>query len=141
MRVEHGSGWMSLAALAALALATGLPAVAETPDRPTVAMDGQWHFAAAVLLLGPAASAQETPGTPPAAGAPEKAPARVVAPRVEELVRRMSDLLTASKAFALEAEEVYDEVPEGLPRIQLTSRRHVALRRPDRLAAPRRAMP
>ena len=32
----------------------------------------------------------------------------------------MSDLLVASKAFALEAEEVYDEVPEGLPRIQLT---------------------
>ena len=46
----------------------------------------------------------------------------------------MSDLLAASNAFALEAEEVYDEVPEHLPRIQLTSRRHVALRRPDRLA-------
>ena len=91
-------------------------------------------LAAAVLLLGPAASAQEAPGTPPTAGAPEAAPARVVAPRVDELVRKMSDLLTASKAFALEAEEVYDEVPEHLPRIQLTSRRHVALRRPDRLA-------
>ena len=47
MKVEHGSGWMRLAAVAALALATGLPAIAETPDRPTVAMDGQWHFAVA----------------------------------------------------------------------------------------------
>ena len=46
----------------------------------------------------------------------------------------MSDLLTSSKSFALEAEEVYDEMPEDLPRTQLTSRRHVALRRPDRLA-------
>ena len=86
---------------------------------------------AAVLLLGPAAFAQEPP--PPPAG-PDAAPARLVEPRADELVRKMSDLLAASKAFALEAEEVYDEVPEDLPRIQLTSRRHVALRRPDRLA-------
>ena len=35
---------------------------------------------------------------------------------------------------ALEADEVYDEVPADLPRLQLTSRRHVVLRRPDRLA-------
>jgi hypothetical protein len=46
----------------------------------------------------------------------------------------MSELLASSKAFALEAEEVYDELPENVPRTQLTSRRHVALRRPDRLA-------
>jgi hypothetical protein len=46
----------------------------------------------------------------------------------------MSDLLASSKAFALEADEVYDEVPDDLPRLQLTSRRHVVLRRPDRLA-------
>jgi hypothetical protein len=75
-------------------------------------MESLMALAAAVLLLGPAAFAQEAPGTPPTAGAPEAAPARVVEPRVDELVRKMSDLLTASKAFALEAEEVYDEVPE-----------------------------
>ena len=86
---------------------------------------------AAVLLLGPAAFAQEPPAPPVA---PDSAPARLVEPRADELVRKMSDLLTASKAFALEAEEVYDEVPEDLPRVQLTSRRHVALRRPDRAA-------
>ena len=49
----------------------------------------------------------------------------------------MSDLLVSSKAFALEAEEVYDEVPEDVPRMQVASRRHVALRRPDRLAGAR----
>ena len=86
---------------------------------------------AAVFLLAGAAFAQEPPA-PPAGPDPE--PARLVEPRADELVRKMSDLLVSSKAFALEAEEVYDEVPEDLPRIQLTSRRHVALRRPDRLA-------
>jgi hypothetical protein len=45
----------------------------------------------------------------------------------------MSDLLGSAKSFALEAEEVYDEVPEHVPRTQLTNRRHVALRRPDRM--------
>jgi hypothetical protein len=88
-------------------------------------------FAAALLLAG-AAFAQEPP--PPPVD-PEPAPVpRVVEPRVEELVKKMSDLLVSSKAFALEAEEVYDEVPEDAPRTQLTSHRHVALRRPDRLA-------
>ena len=46
----------------------------------------------------------------------------------------MSERLAAAPAFALEAEEVYDEVPEHSPRRQLTSVRHVALKRPGRLA-------
>ena len=58
---------------------------------------------------------------------------RLVDPRADELVRKMSELLATTKSFALEAEEVYDEVPEDLPRTQLTNRRHVALRRPDRV--------
>jgi hypothetical protein len=85
---------------------------------------------AAILFLAGTAFAQEPP--PPAVDADQPL-TRLVEPRVDELVRKMSDLLTSSKAFALEAEEVYDEVPDDLPRIQLTSRRHVALRRPDRL--------
>jgi hypothetical protein len=83
----------------------------------------------ATLLAG-AAWAQEPP--PPAVG-PELAPSvRLVDPRADELVKQMSDLLTSTKSFALEAEEIYDEVPEQLPRTQLTNLRHVALRRPDR---------
>lgn len=58
---------------------------------------------------------------------------RLVDPRAEELVQQMSELLANANAFALEAVEVFDEVPEHRPRIQLTNRRHVALRRPDRL--------
>jgi hypothetical protein len=45
----------------------------------------------------------------------------------------MSDRLARASAFALEAEEIHDEVPEQSPRRQLTNLRYVALRRPDRL--------
>jgi hypothetical protein len=71
---------------------------------------------------------------PPPLVEPELGPgSRLVDPRADELVRQMSDRLARAAAFALEAEEVYDEVPEQSPRRQLTSLRHVALRRPDRL--------
>jgi hypothetical protein len=86
----------------------------------------------AVLLFPAAAGAQEPPPPPIE---PELAPgARLVEPRVEELVRRMSDRLAKAGAFALEAEETYDEVPRHAPRQQLTAVRRVALRRPDRFA-------
>jgi len=58
---------------------------------------------------------------------------RLIDERADELVRRMGDLLAGATSFALEAVEVYDEVPEHTPRQQLANRRYVALRRPDRL--------
>lgn len=58
---------------------------------------------------------------------------RLVDPRADGLVRQMSERLARVAAFALEAEEVYDEVPEQSPRRQLTNVRRVAMRRPDRL--------
>jgi hypothetical protein len=71
---------------------------------------------------------------PPPLVEPELAPGtRLVEPRVDELVRQMSERLATLTAFALEAEEVYDEVPEHSPRRQLSNLRHVALRRPNRL--------
>jgi hypothetical protein len=60
--------------------------------------------------------------------------AGLVDPRADALVRQMSAHLARASAFALEAEELYDEVPEHSPRRQLANVRHVALRRPDRLA-------
>jgi len=60
--------------------------------------------------------------------------ARLIDSRADELVHQMSDRLAKVSALALEAEEVFDEVPEQSPRQQLTSTRHVAMRRPDRLA-------
>jgi hypothetical protein len=86
----------------------------------------------AALLLATAAAAQEPPPPPIE---PELAPqSRLVDPRADALVRQMSERLATASAFALEAEEVYDEVPEHSPRRQLTSVRHVALKRPGRLA-------
>jgi hypothetical protein len=60
---------------------------------------------------------------------------RLIEPRVQELMRRMSDRLAQVSALAIEAEEVYDEVPADRPRTQLTSIRRVAMRRPDRLVS------
>jgi hypothetical protein len=54
----------------------------------------------------PVASAAEPP---PPLIEPELGPgAGLVDPRAEALVRQMSDRLTRAKAFALEAEELYD---------------------------------
>jgi hypothetical protein len=71
---------------------------------------------------------------PPPLVEPDLAPgSRLVDPRADDLVRQMSDRLARASAFALEAEELYDEVPDQSPRRQLTNLRHVAMRRPDRL--------
>ena len=83
------------------------------------------------LVLAGGLYAQEPP--PPVE--PELAPgSRLIDPRADELVKQMSELLASAGSFALEAEEIYDEVPHHLPRTQLTNRRHVALKRPDRMA-------
>jgi hypothetical protein len=88
--------------------------------------------AVAVMTAGATAFSQEPP---PPLVEPELAPeSRLIDARADELVRKMSELLANAKSFALEAEEIYDEVPEHQPRTQLTNLRHVALRRPDRLA-------
>ena len=82
-------------------------------------------------------------GSPPASAAAEPPPpliepelavgSRLADPRADELVRQMSERLARAGEFALEAEEVYDEVPDQSPRRQLTDLRRVAMRRPDRL--------
>jgi len=93
-----------------------------------------WWAAALVavpgILMAAAVAAQEPPPPPVEPGlAPGS---RLVEPRANERVKKMSAFLASSRAFALEAEEVYDEVPEHSPRVQLSNRRYVALRRPDR---------
>jgi hypothetical protein len=71
---------------------------------------------------------------PPPLIEPELAPgSRLVDRRADEFMRQMSERLARAGAFALEAEEVYDEVPDQSPRRQLTDLRRVAMRRPDRL--------
>ena len=82
------------------------------------------------MVVACAAYAQEPPPPPIE---PDLAPgSRLIDARADELVRKMSELLASTQSFALEADEIYDEVPEHLPRTQLTNRRHLALKRPDR---------
>jgi hypothetical protein len=95
---------------------------------------------AALALPAFACARGGAPASAPAEAPPppietELAPgSRMVEPRVEELVRGMSARLAAVTSLALEAEEVYDDVPTDSPRRQLTCVRRVAMRRPDRLA-------
>jgi len=88
-----------------------------------------------VLACGRGGAPANAPAeAPPPPVESELAPgSRLVEPRVEELVRQMSDRLAKATSLAVDAEEVYDEVPEDAPRRQLTCVRRVAMRRPGRL--------
>jgi len=89
------------------------------------------------LACGRAGAPADAPAEPPPPPIEsELAPGSLlIEPRVQELMRRMSDRLAQATALALEAEETYDEVPADRPRTQLMNVRHVAMRRPDRLVA------
>jgi hypothetical protein len=80
----------------------------------------------ATLLLAPVAGAQEKALAPPA---------RSVEARAEQELKRMGDFLAKLPRFALEAEETFDELPDGQLRRQLTNVRRVAVERPNHLAA------
>jgi hypothetical protein len=89
----------------------------------------------AFACAGGGSSATAPAEAPPPPIETELAPgSRLVEPRVEALVRQMSDRLAKVTSLAVDAEEVYDEVPVDAPRRQLTCVRRVAMRRPDRLA-------
>jgi hypothetical protein len=83
----------------------------------------------AALALASFAGAQE-----PAAG-PPGAPARSVEARADQELKRMSELLAKLPRFAFEAEETFDEVPDGELRRQLTNVRRAVVERPNHLAA------
>jgi hypothetical protein len=78
----------------------------------------------------------QVPAEPPPPPIEEiDASAGLVDPRADGILRQMSERLARATAFALEAEEQYDEVPAHSPRQQLTSRRYIAVRRPDHVVA------
>jgi hypothetical protein len=84
----------------------------------------------AVLALGPLALAQEPAPGPPPAPVP-----RSVEPRAEQELKRMGEFLAKLPHFALEAEETFDEIPDGQLRRQLTNVRRIAVERPNHVAA------
>ncbi len=100
------------------------------------------YAAMAIVLCVPALGCRGADPTPAAAAMeppppliePALAPgSRLIDARADELLRQMSDRLARLTAFALDAEETQDDVPDQSPRRQYTSTRRVALRRPDRL--------
>src|SRR5262245_10569726 len=87
------------------------------------------HLALAVLLALPALAQTPAPSPSPAAR-----PKGVEARALTEL-QKMSDFLKKAQRFALEAEESYDEIADGEPKVELTNLRRIAVERPGRLAA------
>jgi len=88
-------------------------------------------IAAALALALPGTAG----GQPSAPGASSGPAARAVEARADEELKKMSEFLAKLPRFALEAEESFDEIPDGQPRMELTNLRRIAVSRPDRLAA------
>jgi hypothetical protein len=84
---------------------------------------------AAIIAAIPAAALAEAPAPAPAA------PRKTVEARAAEELRKMSEFLAKTPRFVLEAEETFDEVADGEPKVELTNLRRVAVERPSRLAA------
>jgi hypothetical protein len=83
------------------------------------------------LVLAPFASAQE-PAQPGPSPTP---PTRNVEARAEQELKKMGEFLAKLPHFALEAEETFDEIPDGQLRRQLTNVRRIAVERPNHFAA------
>jgi hypothetical protein len=85
------------------------------------------RFLVAALALAPVAGA-ETP-------APAPPTPRRVEGRAEQELKKMGEFLAKLPSFALEAEETFDELPDGQLRRQLTNVRRIAVERPNHVAA------
>jgi hypothetical protein len=88
-----------------------------------------WMAAAGLAALP--ALAQEpapSPSSPPL-------PRKVVDARAMEELRKMGEFLAKTPRFALEAEETFDEVEAGAPKVELTNVRRIAVERPNHVAA------
>jgi hypothetical protein len=93
-------------------------------------MKREFWTVVAALALAPFAGAQE-----PAPGPSSTSPGRSVEARAEQELKKMGEFLAKLPHFALEAEETFDELPDGELRRQLTNVRRVAVERPNHVAA------
>lgn len=91
-------------------------------------------FVAAVVAVAlPAIAAAQAPApTPSTTPTP---PPRAVEARADQEMKRMSEFLSKIPRFALEAEETFDEMPDGQPKLELTNLRRIAVERPNHAAA------
>jgi hypothetical protein len=93
-------------------------------------MKRRFWMVVAAWTLAPLAGAQQ-----PAPGPSSAARPRSVEPRAEQELRKMGESLAKLPHVALEAEETFDELPDGELRRQLTNVRRVAVERPNHVAA------
>src|SRR5512143_1998502 len=93
-------------------------------------MKRRFWMVIAALALARLAGAQE-----PAPAPSSNPPARHVEARAEAELKKMGEFLAKLPRFAFEAEETFDELPDGELRRQLTNVRRVAVERPNHLAA------
>ena len=84
-------------------------------------------FAGILLVVGSTAGAGST------ARASQEKPE--IETRAVEVVREMCSLLTGTKSFAVKADEIYDELLDVGLKIQFSSRRAVAVKRPNQAVA------
>jgi hypothetical protein len=87
-------------------------------------------LALAALALPALCAAQEAAPSP----APAR-PTRSVEARADQELKRMGEFLARLPRFALEAEETFDEVPDGEPKQELSNVRRIVIERPNHLAA------
>jgi hypothetical protein len=107
-----------------------------------LSVGGRGHSLSARASTLDAAPEIQTPATASASADPviepsksPDAPTRILDPRADQILRAMSQLLATTKTFAFQAEESFDEIPSGQPRVLLTNVRRVAVQRPNRFAA------
>src|SRR6185295_12005457 len=90
-------------------------------------------FVAVLAVALPAIAAAQAPApTPSTTPTP---PPRAVEARADQEMKRMGEFLAKVPRFALEAEETFDEMPDGQPRMELTNLRRIAVERPNHAAA------
>jgi hypothetical protein len=58
-----------------------------------------------------------------------------IEPKADETLKAMSKYLAGLKAFSFQADESFDEVPEGGQKLQLSNRRKVTIQRPNHVAS------
>jgi hypothetical protein len=95
-------------------------------------------IALALPAVAGAQAAKPKPQPTPVAAAASPAPTpipRWIEPRADQELKKMSEFLAKLPRFAFEAEETFDEIPDGEIRQQLTNLRRVALERPNHAAA------
>jgi hypothetical protein len=72
-------------------------------------------------------------------GSPQAGPAAAAKPRIDpraaDTLKKMSAYLAATQSFVLEAEESFDEVSAGDPRVQLGNVRRLTVERPNHFTA------